>query len=87
VTDEYDPKMENYPRYDFIEVTLKNGRTLESEHVARAKGHAENPIGTEELWDKFDDCLSDAFPAEKRRALFDKLQNIENLPNTVTLYQ
>ncbi len=87
VTEEYDPKMENYPYHDHIEVYLKDGRKLESEKVARAKGHAENPINTEELWDKFDDCLSAAYPAEQRRALFDKLQNIESLPTANALYQ
>ena len=87
VTDQYDPKMENYPRFDFVEVFLKDGRKIESEKVARPKGHAENPINTNELWNKFDDCLSDAFPPEQRRALFDKLQNLENLPSISALYQ
>jgi 2-methylcitrate dehydratase PrpD len=87
VTDQYDPKMENYPRFDFIEIFFKDGRKLESDHVARAKGHAENPINTEELWDKFDDCVSGAYPAEQRRALFDKLQAIEDLPSATALYQ
>ena len=87
VTDKYDPKMENYPRHDFIDVFMKDGSKVESEKVARPKGHAENPIKTEELWHKFDDCLSNAFPAEQRQALFDKLQNIENLKSTSTLYQ
>jgi len=87
VTDQYDPKMENYPRFDFIEIFFKDGRKLESDHVARAKGHAENPINTEELWDKFDDCVSGAYSAEHRRALFDKLQAIEDLPSATVLYQ
>ncbi|MEQ8193014.1 MAG: hypothetical protein RIB59_00855, partial [Rhodospirillales bacterium] len=73
--------------FDWIDVTLKDGNTLTSEKVSRAKGHAHNPIESDELWVKFDDCLSEAFEPSRRRALFDKLQNIESLSSPRALYQ
>jgi 2-methylcitrate dehydratase PrpD len=87
ITEETDPDMETYPYFDWIDVTLKDGKTLMSEKVARAKGHAHNPIESDELWAKFDDCLSEAFPAERRRALFEKLQKIESLSSARALYR
>ena len=69
---------------DEVTVRLADGRSLSSGPVRYAKGHARNPIGLDELREKFDDCVGGA---PYRDALFERLAGLEKLPSITALYR
>jgi aconitate decarboxylase len=71
-TDETDPDDPLFAPYDFVTLTLKDGKSVKSREVPYAKGHARNPIGLEELRAKFDDCTGG-----RQAALFERLMHLE----------
>src|SRR5262249_4645287 len=52
-----DSDMDNSRRGVWVEMRLKDGRTVKSERVLAAKGHADNPQTTEEMVEKYRDCV------------------------------
>lgn len=66
------------PPADRITVTLADGRKL-SRRLEHPRGHPTRPLGGEDLWMKFSDCVGAAMPAAAARALFDKLQHLEQV--------
>lgn len=74
---DYDPDQSGASVADQVVVRLCAGEELESTPVARALGHAENPLGEDELFAKFENCLqagqSNVVPA----ALFERLLTME----------
>lgn len=71
-TDETDADEPLFAPYDFVTLKLKDGRSVKTREVRHAKGHARNPIGTDELRAKFDDCTGG-----RQAALFEKLVTLE----------
>lgn len=53
-----DPDDPTFSKYDSVELTLRDGRVLKSGDIPYARGHAANPISTEALRYKFQDCLT-----------------------------
>jgi 2-methylcitrate dehydratase PrpD len=84
--DDPDPEEPLFSRSDQVRVTLADGTVLTGDPVQRAKGHAHNPLGMDELRAKFEDCVGSALPAVRRDALFERLSTLENLPSVATLY-
>ena len=41
----------------WVEMKLKDGRTVKSQRVMGAKGHPDNPQSTEEMVEKYRDCV------------------------------
>jgi 2-methylcitrate dehydratase PrpD len=78
--DEYDTVMPQYSPWDQVKVTMVSGAVLESEKVARAKGHIARPLDDAELFEKFASCLDFAGSDLDRRSLFDALNGIERQP-------
>jgi hypothetical protein len=54
--------------------------------VQRAKGHAHNPLGMDELRLKFNDCVGQALPAARRDGLFERLSALQDLGKVSALY-
>ncbi len=77
---EYDTLMPQYAKHDQVKVVLKNGQILESEPVARARGHIDLPLSEGELYEKFESCLRFARSAIKPRVLFDNLNKLDQQP-------
>ncbi len=75
-----------FSRSDQVRVTLADGTVRSGEPVSRAKGHAHNPLGMDELRLKFNDCVAGALPAAHRDVLFERLSGLEELASAVTLY-
>src|SRR5262249_10876711 len=50
-------QMDGQRRGVTAEFTLKNGRTVQSRVVHAAKGHQDNPQTTEEMIEKYRDCV------------------------------
>jgi 2-methylcitrate dehydratase PrpD len=49
--------MDKSRRGVWVEMHLKDGRTVKSERVLAAKGHADNPQTTDEMVEKYRDCV------------------------------
>jgi 2-methylcitrate dehydratase PrpD len=84
--DASDPDEPLFAPSDSVKVTLADGRSLESGPVRYARGHAKNPIGLEELRDKFDDCVGAALDRTRSAALFERLAGLEKLSSATGLY-
>ena len=84
--DDPDPEEPLFSRSDQVRVTLADGTVLTGDPVRRALGHAQNPVGMDELRAKFVDCVGGALAASRRDALFEKLLKLESLPEPAALY-
>jgi 2-methylcitrate dehydratase PrpD len=62
-----------------VRVDLVEGGVLESAKVARAKGHADRPLGENELFEKFRTCLDAGGARIGPDVLFDRLRHLEDL--------
>jgi 2-methylcitrate dehydratase PrpD len=77
-TDETVPELAMAPD-DRVSVVLADGRVIEHEPVAFAKGSWKRPLTREELKEKFLDCATRRFDRGHAEALFDQLWNIADL--------
>ncbi len=75
----YDPEVSGASVFDQVRVELVGGRIIESEKVARAKGHADRPLSEEELFEKFRLCLDAGGARIAPDVLFDRLRHLEDL--------
>lgn len=72
--------------YDQVTLTLTNGTVLQSARVEMARGDAGLPLSREEMWTKFEDCLSvGSIGGNRARALFEALDDVENLARVSSL--
>jgi hypothetical protein len=58
---------------------LVSGESVESEKVARAKGHADRPLSETELFEKFRTCLDAGTAKIAPDVLFDRLKHLEGI--------
>ena len=63
---------------DQVTVRLKSGATLVGEAVHRARGHIENPLTEQDLFTKFEDCLTVGHSAVPAHAMFERLKAMEH---------
>jgi len=75
----YDPDVSGASVFDQVRVDLIGGGVVESEKVARAKGHADRPLGEDELFEKFRICLDAGGARIAPDVLFDRLRHLEDL--------
>jgi 2-methylcitrate dehydratase PrpD len=75
----YDPEVSGASVFDQVRVELVDGRIIESEKVARAKGHADRPLSEDELFEKFRTCLDAGGARIAPDVLFDRLRHLEDL--------
>jgi 2-methylcitrate dehydratase PrpD len=75
----YDPEVSGASVFDQVRVDLAGGGAIESEKVARAKGHADRPLSQDELFEKFRTCLDAGGARIAPEALFDRLRRLEDL--------
>ena len=72
------PTVDNGREPAKVVLRTKDGREL-GLFVQYARGVLQNPLGEEEMWRKFDDCLEGALDAECARELRDALESFESL--------
>lgn len=84
--EDYDPELSDYSRFDQVIVRLKNGQSLVSDQIRRPIGHASQPLGWDDLWPKFDDCLAGDFSSSRREQLFQSLRNLPALDSIRSLF-
>jgi 2-methylcitrate dehydratase PrpD len=75
----YDPEVSGASVFDQVRVELAGGGVLESEKVARAKGHADRPLSEGELFEKFRICLDAGGARLAPDVLFERLRHLEDL--------
>ncbi len=84
--EETDPEDPLFSPADKVRFMLCDGTALDSDPVRRARGHAHNPIGMDDLRAKFTDCVGAALAPGARERLFERLRHFEALPETGALY-
>jgi 2-methylcitrate dehydratase PrpD len=79
-TSVHDPALPGAAPHDLVTVTLADGRVLAGEPVARATGHPSRPLGEQQIYDKFVDCLAagrSPIPADMLFARLSALPSIQ----------
>lgn len=82
VTDETDPDMPGYAPYDYVAVRLKSGQVLLSPQIRRPKGHADQPLSSGEMRQKFlANCAFAGMAGTRAEELLVALEGLENIGN------
>src|SRR5947199_6710681 len=64
---------------DRVSIRLKSGEEIRHEPVVRPKGHWQKPLTETELREKFLDCTEARLGRQEAEALFEKLNNLEDV--------
>jgi len=78
--DEYDARDPVHGPTERVVIKLKNGEVYDTGTVGNIRGHADDPLSTEELWTKFAECTAQTHAEPEARRLFNLLQAVETLP-------
>ena len=68
-----------------VDIVTTSGQILSSEKIRFAKGSHQRPLTRDELREKFDECLGEAFDSKAKTNAFDKLSNLERLNSAADL--
>jgi 2-methylcitrate dehydratase PrpD len=79
--DEYDPRDPAHSPTERVVIRLNSGEVLDSGTIAKIRGHAYDPLSSDELWEKFVGCTARTHTKQQSRRLFDMLQAIDTLPS------
>ena len=83
--DEYDSRDPAHSPTERVTIRLVNGATLDSGNITSVRGHAIDPLTTDELWAKFRECTAKTHSDAGARLLFDRSQAIANLASAADL--
>lgn len=83
--DRIDPKRPGASPYDLVVIETTDGRRLESAHITDERGSPQIPLTNDELWVKFQDCITVGNPQLGARSIFDALMSIERQPGVAAL--
>jgi len=78
--DEFDTRDPSHSPTERVVMRLKNNEVLDSGEIARIRGHAYDPMSTEELWTKFAECTARTHAEREATRLFEMLQAVDKLP-------
>ena len=78
ISTEPDPGYPGAAMADQVTIRLASGHTLVGERVHRARGHADRPLAEQDLFAKFEDCLTVGRSAILPLTMFDRLMGMEN---------
>jgi len=77
--DEQDPRDPVFSPTETVTIKLHNGTVLESGPIETIRGHASDPLTTEELWQKFAACTEKTHTQAAAKELFTLLQSVDTL--------
>jgi 2-methylcitrate dehydratase PrpD len=80
-----DPGEPGRSPFDWVELSLADGRRLVSEKVDYMRGHFKRGVARDVLWQKFADCAAAAVDRARARQLFDALQDLPRLSGVGSL--
>lgn len=78
ISTEPDPGYPGAALADQVAVRLASGGTLRGERVHRARGHADRPLAEQDLFAKFEDCLTVGRSAVPPQVMFGRLTGMEH---------
>jgi len=82
-TSESDPGYPNAAPVDYVSLRLADGRELRTDEIHRATGHADLPLGREQIAAKFAECAAAAAISESvSMRLFEALQSVDRWRGT-----
>jgi len=67
-----------------LAISLHDGRTIDADPVAFARGHFKRAATRQQLWEKFEDCAS-SYSGSRTRDLFDALQQLKDVADANVL--
>jgi 2-methylcitrate dehydratase PrpD len=79
VTEERMADMPPFAPDDRVSIRLKSGQEIRHEPVVRPKGHWQKPLTEAELREKFLDCTEGRLGRKQAEALFEKLNNLDEV--------
>lgn len=74
-----EPGTSGYALHDSVRVRLASGKILESSPIRFALGDSRHPLGLEQMWKKFEDCITWSGLDLNARRLFDTIHSLEQL--------
>lgn len=83
--DQYDSRDPAHSPTERVKIRLANGTVLDSGDIVNVKGHAFDPLTTEELWSKFRDCTAKTHSESSAVELFDACQRVSSLKSAADL--
>jgi 2-methylcitrate dehydratase PrpD len=83
--DEYDERDPVFSPTESVTMTLRSGEVIESGPISTIPGHANDPLTSEQLWEKFRECTANTHTEMEARELFGLLQEIDSLPSASVL--
>ena len=83
--DEYDERDPAHSPSERVVIRLKNGGTLDTGEIRTVRGHAFDPLTTDELWQKFRECTVKTHSESDARLLFERTQSVADLKSTADL--
>ncbi|MGI4797531.1 MAG: MmgE/PrpD family protein [Janthinobacterium lividum] len=78
ISTEPDPGYPGAALNDRVTIDLRAGGSLSGEPVHRARGHIDNPLTEQDLFIKFEDCLTVGRSAVPPQVMFDRLKGMEH---------
>jgi len=75
---DYDPDSSGASLADQATIRLASGGTLESERIYRARGHADRPLADNDLFAKFEECLTVGHSTVAPAVMFERLKAMEH---------
>ncbi|HJS83919.1 MAG TPA: MmgE/PrpD family protein [Acetobacteraceae bacterium] len=79
-TSAHDPALPGAAPADQVSVALATGETLAGEPVARATGHPSKPLSSQQIFEKFADCLEAGGGGIAAETMFARLRTLETMP-------
>lgn len=80
--EEYDARDPAHSPSERVVIRLKDGTTLDTGSITSVRGHAFDPLPTEELWEKFRECTAHTHSPAEARVLFERTQSVAELRST-----
>lgn len=77
---ELDPKRSGYALFDQVVIETRGDGRFDTGAIRNVRGDPTLPLGPEQLWVKFEDCVRFGNPRLPARQLFDALMKLEQLP-------
>jgi 2-methylcitrate dehydratase PrpD len=75
-----------YAPYDCVEIKRTDGTVLKSEQVRYAKGDPQAPLSGDDLWAKFEDCVTWSKLKLNARKIFTQLHSLDKLASANDLF-
>lgn len=83
--DEYDERDPAHSPSERVVIRLKDGGVLDTGEIRTVRGHAFDPLSTDELWQKFRECTTKTHNESDAKTLFDRTQSMPDLGSTADL--